>query len=101
MELVKEMKQKGYGVGSTQPTVKCTLFEDNSGALTLAKAPAMRPRTKHINSKYHHFRTHVSSGAIMLEAISSEDQRADFLTKQSEVRLFVKHRRLVMGWPDT
>ena len=55
MEIMREMKQQGYNVGSTTPEVHCRLFEDNSGALQLAKAPAMRPRTKHINIKYHHF----------------------------------------------
>jgi hypothetical protein len=41
-----------------QPTVKCTIFEDNNGALELAKAPKMCPRTKHIVAiKYHHFRS--------------------------------------------
>jgi hypothetical protein len=48
----------GFPLGDP-PTVKCKLFEDNSGAMTLAKSPAMRPRTKHINVKYHHFRSFV------------------------------------------
>jgi hypothetical protein len=39
-----------------QPIVKCTVFEDNNGALKLATAPKMRPCTKHIAVKYHHFR---------------------------------------------
>ena len=38
------------------PNVHCKLFEDNNGALELAKAPRYRPRTKHIAVKYHHFR---------------------------------------------
>jgi hypothetical protein len=50
--------QKTTGNGptrGTKPTVKCKMFEDNSAALMLANAPAMRPRTKHINVKYHFF----------------------------------------------
>jgi hypothetical protein len=32
-----------------QPTVKCTIFEDNNSVLELAKAPKMHPRrTKHV-----------------------------------------------------
>jgi hypothetical protein len=61
LHLVQEMKAYKYHDTPSVPTVQCTLFEDNSGALTLAKAPAMRPRTKHINIKYHHFRTHVAA----------------------------------------
>jgi hypothetical protein len=67
MRLIQEMNR--YNDHATViPTVHCTLFEDNSGALTLEKAPAMRPRTKHINLKYHHFRTHVAAGIIDLKA---------------------------------
>jgi histone deacetylase 1/2 len=31
------------------------VFEDNNGALSLATAPKITPRTKHIGVKYHHF----------------------------------------------
>ena len=34
-----------------KPEIKCTLFEDNNGALELAKQPRYRPRTKHIALK--------------------------------------------------
>ncbi len=33
----------------TEPHVYCKVFEDNSGALELAKLPKMQPCTKHIN----------------------------------------------------
>jgi hypothetical protein len=78
--------------------VHCTLFEDNSGALTLAKAPAMRPRTKHINIKYHHFRTHVADGTIDIQAIRPKDHPADILTKPLTESVFVLHRHAIMGW---
>ena len=98
MDLVSEMKEKGYDVGHTKPTIKCTLFEDNSGALTLAKAPAMRPCTKHINCKYHHFRSAVAEGRIGIEKCASEDMWADIFTKALGERLFVKQRKSIMGW---
>jgi hypothetical protein len=98
MHLIKEMKTRGFNVGDTTPTVKCTLFEDNSGALCLARAPAMRPRTKHINVKYHHFRALVASRALLIEKTSSEQQLADMLTKQSTLELFLAHRWAIMGW---
>jgi hypothetical protein len=98
MQLVNEMKELGYPLMTVLPTVKCTLFEDNSGALTLARAPAMRPRTKHINIKYHHFRMHVASGAIDIQKIGTEDQPADMLTKPMDEATLVKHRKAMMGW---
>ena len=49
MHLLEEMKRQGFEVYSTTPTVYCKCFEDNSGALELARLPKLRPRTKHIN----------------------------------------------------
>jgi hypothetical protein len=98
MGLVQEMKDLGYQVGESTPTVQCTLFEDNSGALTLAKAPAMRPRTKHINVKYHHFRNEVADKSLSIKAVSSANQLADMLTKQSDEATFLRHRKAIMGW---
>ena len=98
MLLVQEMREEGYETGDTTPTVACTLFEDNSGALTLAKAPAMRPRTKHINVKYHHFRNEVANKTINICYTPTEEQVADMLTKMSEESLFVKFWKAIMGW---
>ena len=98
MEIVKEMKRYGYNVGDTTPTVLCTLFEDNTGALTLAKAPAMRPRTKHINNKYHHFRSFVARGELVILGVLSAQQRADCLTKPNNEKDLRRHRKAIMGW---
>ena len=81
MELLKELKQQGFPVGSTKPKVFCRVFEDNSGALEIATVPKMRPRTKTINIKYHHFRQYVDRGEIEVKAINSEDNPADMMTK--------------------
>ena len=67
---VKEMKKEGYNMENTKSTITCKIFEDNSGALTLARAPAMRPHTKHINVKYHHFRTHVAEGTLDIQPVA-------------------------------
>ena len=79
-------------------TMKCTVFEDNNGALEMAKAPKMRPRTKHVAIKYHHFRTHVVRGDMKLEKIDATEQEADFLTKPLVQQLFSYLRKKVMGW---
>jgi hypothetical protein len=62
MNLLKEMQSFGIPISKTTPTVYCKLFEDNAGAIQLAKVPKMRPRTRHINQKYHHFREWVKTG---------------------------------------
>ena len=96
--LAEEMKEKGVPIKITQPTVKCTVFEDNSGAVELAKVPKMRPRTKHINVKYHHFRQHVENGVIKVTQIDTRDQQADVLTKPLEVQSLQRHRLSICGW---
>jgi hypothetical protein len=58
----------------------------------------MRPPTRHINQKYHHFREWVKSELIDILAIDTEEQPADALTKLLSVASFVKHQKRVMGW---
>jgi hypothetical protein len=59
------------------PTVYCTAFEDNAGAVEFAKVPKMHPHTKHINPKYHHFRKHVTSREILVQQVKSQDQQVE------------------------
>ena len=82
----------------TKPTIRCKAFKDNSGALELANTPKIRPRTKHINTKYHHFCEHVKSKAIKILSISSEEQQADIMTKPLSEELFLKLQKLLLGW---
>lgn len=71
---------------------------DNSGAIEMAKVPKLRPRTKHMNTKYHHFRDYVKQKKIQIHYVASEDQLADMLTKQPSQALFLRHRKLLLGW---
>ena len=79
-------------------SMKCTVFEDNNGALELANAPKMRPRTKHIAIKYHHFRTHFPQGDMKIVKVDVTEQEACFLTKPLVEQLFCCLRHKVMGW---
>ncbi len=98
MNLLNEMQSFGIPISKTTPTVSCTLFEDNAGAIHLAKVPKMRPRTRHINQKYHHFREWVKSGSIDILPIDTLDQPADLMTKPLDIASFVKHCFAIMGW---
>jgi hypothetical protein len=82
----------------TIPKVLCKVFEDISGAIELANVPKLRPRTKHINAKYHHFRKYVFDGTIVVEFISTINQLADIFTKNLSFESFVKFRKAIMGW---
>ena len=98
MNIAKEMESLGFDVPGTQPKVHCRVFEDNAGALHMATNDKFRPRTKHINVRYHHFRSHVDNGDITIHAISTENQPADYLTKSLPAITFQQHRYMIQGW---
>ena len=98
LELVREMREKKIMSIPDHIDVHCKCFEDNSGALELAKSPRMRPRTKHINIIYHHFRDAVKAGFVKIFSIDTNDQIPDILTKPLSQNLFVKHRFSMMKW---
>ena len=98
MELMKEMQQHGFPIKDHRPKVHCKVFEDNSGALEMAKVHKVRPRTKHINVKLHHFRGYVDQGEITIHPISTHDQLADILTKPLNQDLFERFRTTILGW---
>jgi hypothetical protein len=98
MDLIEEAVHHGVPVELGPPTIRCKAFEDNYGALQLARLPNMRPRTRHINVKYHHFREAVAKGRITIEHVSTTNQLADELTKNLQRDLFVRLRKAIMGW---
>ncbi len=97
MFLIQEMKEKGFQVICTQPYIYCKVFEDNSGALEPAWLPKLRPRTKHINVCYHHFRKHVQNGLINIFPVGTKDQTADVLTKVLPQNDFRRHCHHMCG----
>ena len=91
-QLLKEL-QEIFQLPTSTPTTTSTVFEDNAGAVELARCPKMRPRTKHIAVKYHHFRHHVQKGDITIKPISTTDQIADLFTKPLPEGKFLRLRR--------
>jgi hypothetical protein len=73
-------------------------FEDIAGAIEIAKVPKMRPRTKHLNIEYHHFREEVKKGTVSIYHIGTKDQIADIFTTPLDERLFKSLRVKVMRW---
>ena len=98
MELLQEIKGKGFKTLSTSPRVFCKAFEDNTGALELVRLPKMRPRTKHINVVVHHFRDYVRKGLISIYPIESVKQIADIFTKPLDQNAFLFLRKKLLGW---
>jgi hypothetical protein len=98
MYLLVEARDHGIANVVSHPIIRCRVFEDNAGALELARVPKMRPRTKHLNVKYHHFREHVRRGLISVLPISTTEQQADLYTKPLALDLFKKFRQSIFGW---
>ena len=57
------------------------MYEDNQGAIALAKNPVNRQRCKHIDIKYHFIRENVNNGRFILEYCPTGQMIADVLTK--------------------
>ncbi|KAF1313386.1 Integrase catalytic core protein, partial [Globisporangium splendens] len=57
------------------------IFEDNQGAIALAKNIGYQARTKHIDIRYHFIREKLKENEIVLEYVESKNQIADYLTK--------------------
>ena len=98
IDLLHELKQAGFPIRSHKANVRCKVFEDNSGALEMAKVHKYRPRTKHLNVKLHHFRRYVDSKMITIHRIDTNEQPADILTKPVNVDILRRHRKTIMGW---
>ena len=96
--LVKEIQDELQIPLQSIPEVFCTVFKDNSGAVELSKVPKMRPRTKHINVKYHHFRQYVFDGTITIQQVISSKQLADIFTKNLPIEKILRFRLGICGW---
>ncbi len=81
MGLTGELRSTGLLKHLGGASVYCRAFEGNSGALEMARLPKMRPRTKHINISYHHFREHMQTGKIQIFPNDAKWQVANILTQ--------------------
>jgi hypothetical protein len=100
MNLLEEAKETGWHTYQENPNVHCKTFEDNIGALEMARLPKMRPRTKHLCNRLHHFREHVRKGIITIHHIETTKQIADLLTKPQPTELFQQQRKVLMKFPE-
>ena len=77
-----------------------TIYEDNSTALNLATNQKITSRTKHWCIKWHFFWEHLNDESKNMKCIkvSSEEQRADYLTKGLTRDTFENCQKLNQGW---
>jgi hypothetical protein len=90
---------KAIGLDSnTTATIHATVFEDNQGAYLLATKHRISARTKYFAVKYHWFHSLHEEGEFAIEKCSTDDQRADYLTKGLVRFSFERNRFSIQGW---
>ena len=95
---VPEVQYKSIRTPDDVNGISVDVYEDNRGALELANVPKLRPRTKHIALKYHHFREHVRNGKVRIHPIDTREQIADIFTKALPRDSFQYLRHKLCGW---
>ena len=93
-----EQLEKTLNIESKRPSVNGKIFEDNNGAIELAKAKKIHPCTKNIALKYHHFRENVRKGLIEINPIDTLEQVADIFTEDLPFPIFNYLRKKIMVW---
>lgn len=72
---------------------------DNKSAIALMKNPVFHGRSKHIDTRFHFIRECIEKGLVLVEHVSSEEQRADILTK-ALARVKFTEMRGILGVED-
>lgn len=60
---------------------KPILYLDNQGTMKLIESHTLHRRSKHIDVRYHYIREKYNEGIFKIEYVTSQDQKADILTK--------------------
>ena len=68
------------------------VFEDNQGAIKLARNPGSSKRTRHIDIRYHFIREIIDQGVIEVVYCYTKEMTADLLTKSTPRQQFEKFR---------
>ena len=76
------------------------LFNDNKGAISLARNPVNHNQHKHIDIRYHFIREVVSKQELQLKYVPTEDNIADALTKVLPRSTFDRHVPYINGYSD-
>ena len=94
---------KGFGIACNDHTaIRSTVFEDNEGAIHLAKRPDLMPRMRHLSTKHHHFKENLgvdeNGNGISIKWIPTTLQIADIFTEGVGPLKCQPLRDSLMGW---
>ena len=96
--LLEQLKKMGLDLPNIKTVAKCQVFEDNAGAIKIAKNKKIQPRTKYLNVRWHWFWSCVQDDILEINAIRSEDNPADILTHPVGIERLAKHVETLMKW---
>ena len=87
-----------FPIHISKPEFFCKVHEENQSYIKMATGIKFSPGTKHIALTYHHFRSHVYSGHMVIHYRPTEEQLADLLTKPLSNEAFFTLRYMICGW---
>ena len=73
------------------------IFEDNEGAIFLAKNQQVSMRTKHIDVRAHYIRDCIKDKSIVVKKIKTENNVSDIMTKNCDVATVEKHNNRILN----
>ncbi|KAK2967848.1 hypothetical protein RJ640_017226 [Escallonia rubra] len=79
------------------------IYIDNKSAIALAKNPVHHERSKHIDTRFHFIREHVTEQEVELVHVKTHEQVADIFTKPLKADMFyyLQKKLGVMALEDT
>ena len=89
---IRNLLSESFDVNLYDPT---TIYEDNSGAIAIAKFGNFTPNSKHIEVQYHCINENYEMGEIDIEKVDSKFNLADILTKSLDKTKFLNNRRVL------
>ena len=79
------VRQMTDELGITEVGEPTPIWCDNQSAIKLASVGILRPKTRHITIRYHLLREHVQEGNVVVDFVRTDENLADYLTKDVSV----------------
>jgi len=83
---------KSFNLECKEPT---KVYEDNDGAVIIARNGNFTKKSKHIEVQYHYVHENCLNGTIDVVKIKTENNMADIFTKALNKRTFEKFREML------
>ena len=97
MTIIEEIHSV-FPIHISKPDFVYKVHEDNQSCIKMDTGIEFSPGNKHIALKYHHLRSHVKSGRVVIHYRPTEEQIADILTKTLSNEAFFTVRYMLCGW---